>query len=181
VENNLVSMKYFFTRKVAMTRESRAFVAFPGGLGTLDEAFEILTLLHTGKTDPAPVVLVDRPGGTFWEKWLQFINDEVIGGEYIGASDMCLVHLSHDVDAAVQEIERFYSNYISTTIAEGRAAVVVRQLPTSEQLEDLAGLVPIFASGDGFKVEESSVTFNFEHRNYANLRLIIDAINKWVD
>ncbi len=181
VENNLVSMKYFFTRKVAMTRESRAFVAFPGGLGTLDEAFEILTLLHTGKTDPAPVVLVDRPGGTFWEKWLQFINDEVIGGEYIGASDMCLVHLSHDVDDAVQEIERFYSNYISTTIAEGRAAVVVRQLPTSEQLEDLAGLVPIFASGDGFKVEESSVTFNFEHRNYANLRLIIDAINKWVD
>ena len=148
VENNLVSMKYFFTRKVAMTRESRAFVAFPGGLGTLDEAFEILTLLHTGKTDPAPVVLVDRPGGTFWEKWLQFINDEVIGGEYIGASDMCLVHLSHDVDAAVQEIERFYSNYISTTIAEGRAAVVVRQLPTSEQLEDLAGLVQIFASGD---------------------------------
>jgi uncharacterized protein (TIGR00730 family) len=181
VENNLVSMKYFFTRKVAMTRESRAFVAFPGGLGTLDEAFEILTLLHTGKTDPAPVVLVDRPGGTFWEKWLQFINDEVIGGEYIGASDMCLVHLSHDVDDAVQEIERFYSNYISTTIAEGRAAVVVRQLPTSEQLEDLAGLVPIFASGDGFKVEESSVTFNFEHRNYANLRLIIDAINKWAD
>ncbi len=126
-------------------------------------------------------MLVDRPGGTFWEKWLQFINDEVIAGEYIGASDMCLVHLSHDVDDAVQEIERFYSNYISTTIAEGRAAVVVRQLPTSEQLEDLAGLVPIFASGDGFKVEESSVTFNFEHRNYANLRLIIDAINKWVD
>lgn len=180
VENNLVSMKYFFTRKVAMTRESRAFVAFPGGLGTLDEAFEILTLLHTGKTDPAPVVLVDRPGGSFWEKWLQFINEEVIGGEYIGAPDMCLVHLSHDVDDAVMEIERFYSNYVNTTIADGRAAVVVRQLPTSAQLEELAGLVPIFASGEGFRVEQSSVTFNFEHRNYANLRLIIDAINKWV-
>jgi hypothetical protein len=180
VENNLVSMKYFFTRKVAMTRESRAFVAFPGGLGTLDEAFEILTLLHTGKTDPAPVVLVDRPGGTFWEKWLQFINEEVIGGEYIGAPDMCLVHLSHDVDDAVTEIERFYSNYVSTTIDHGRAVVVVRQLPTSEQLDELAGLVPIFASGEGFRVEQSNVTFNFEHRNYANLRLIIDAINKWV-
>lgn len=181
VENNLVSMKYFFTRKVAMTRESRAFVAFPGGLGTLDEAFEILTLLHTGKTDPAPVVLVDRPGGTFWERWLEFINDEVIGGEYIGAPDMCLVHLSHDVDDAVAEIERFYSNYVSTTIRDGRAVVVVRQLPTSEQLAGLAGLVPIFASGEGFKVEESRVTFNFEHRNYANLRLIIDAINAWVN
>jgi hypothetical protein len=180
VENNLVSMKYFFTRKVAMTRESRAFVAFPGGLGTLDEAFEILTLLHTGKTDPAPVVLVDRPGGAFWEKWLAFINEEVIGGEYIGAPDMCLVHLSHDVDDAVKEIERFYSNYVSTSISQGRAAVVVRQLPTSVQLGELAGLVPIFASGEGFKIEQSGVTFNFEHRNYANLRLIIDAINKWV-
>jgi hypothetical protein len=90
------------------------------------------------------------------------------------------VHLSHDVDDAVAEIERFYSNYVSTTISNGRAAVVVRQLPTGEQLEKLAGLVPIFASGDGFKVEQSSVTFNFEHRNYANLRLIIDAINTWV-
>ena len=79
-------MKYFFTRKVAMTRQSHAFVAFPGGLGTLDEAFEVLTLLHTGKTDPAPVVLVDRPGGTIWTRWLDFINDEVIGGDYIGAS-----------------------------------------------------------------------------------------------
>jgi hypothetical protein len=180
VDNNLVSMKYFFTRKVAMTRESQAFVAFPGGLGTLDEAFEILTLLHTGKTDPAPVVLVDRPEGSFWERWLEFINDEVIAGEYIGPTDMCLVHLCHSVDDAVGEIERFYSNYVSTTIAHGRAALVVRRLPSVDELAALAELVPIFATGEGFKVEDSKITFNFEHRNYANLRLIIDAINGWV-
>ena len=180
VENNLVSMKYFFTRKVAMTREYQAFVAFPGGLGTLDEAFEILTLLHTGKTDPAPVVLVDTPEGSFWERWLDFINEEVIAGQYIGQTDMCLVHLCHSVDGAVAEIERFYSNYVSTTIANGRAALVVRQVPSADQLALLAELVPIFAAGEGFKVEESRVTFNFEQRNYANLRLIIDAINGWV-
>jgi uncharacterized protein (TIGR00730 family) len=180
VEHNLVSMKYFFTRKVAMTRESQAFVAFPGGLGTLDEAFEILTLLHTGKTDPAPVVLVDVEGGTFWEKWLTFINEEVIAAQYIGRTDMCLVHLCHSVDEAIAEIERFYSNYVSTTIESGRATLVVRQTPNREQLDALAHLVPYFASGEGFKVEDSSVTFNFDRRNYANLRLIIDAINRWV-
>jgi hypothetical protein len=177
IENNLVSMKYFFTRKVAMTRQSHAFVAFPGGLGTLDEAFEILTLLHTGKTDPAPVVLVDQPGGTYWKKWLAFINDEVIGGDYIGQSDMCLVRLCDNVLDAVKEIERFYSNYASTHIENGRAAISVRRTPDDAKLRELAALVPFFALGEGFKVEDSHVTFNFERRNYANLRLIIDALN----
>jgi uncharacterized protein (TIGR00730 family) len=177
VENNLVSMKYFFTRKVAMTRQSHAFVAFPGGLGTLDEAFEILTLLHTGKTDPAPVVLVDQPGGTYWKKWLDFITEEVIGGDYIGASDMCLVRLCDGVEDAVQEIERFYSNYVSTRIANGRATLSVRRVPDEKKLRELAALVPLFARGEGFKIEDSQVTFNFEQRNYANLRLIIDALN----
>jgi hypothetical protein len=176
-EKNLVSMKYFFTRKVAMTRQSHAFVAFPGGLGTLDEAFEVLTLLHTGKTDPAPVVLVDRPGGTFWTRWLDFINDEVIGGDYIGASDMCLVRICDTVEDAVEEIERFYANYVSASIDQGRASVLVRRVPDPSQLASLAGIVPLFARGDGFKVEDSRVTFNFEQRNYANLRLIIDALN----
>ena len=177
VENNLVSMKYFFTRKVAMTRQSHAFVAFPGGLGTLDEAFEILTLLHTGKTDPAPVVLVDQPGGTYWKKWLDFIVQEVIGGDYIGTTDMCLVRLCDNVEDAVKEIERFYSNYVSTHIEQGRATLSVRRVPDEGQLKELAKLVPIFARGEGFKVEDSQVTFNFENRNYANLRLIIDALN----
>jgi uncharacterized protein (TIGR00730 family) len=176
-EKNLVSMKYFFTRKVAMTRQSHAFVAFPGGLGTLDEAFEILTLLHTGKTDPAPVVLVDQPGGTYWKKWLTFITDEVIGGDYIGASDMCLVRLCESVQDAVREIERFYSNYVSTHIENGRAALSVRRVPHENKLVELAGLVPFFALGEGFKIEGPTVTFNFERRNYANLRLIIDALN----
>jgi hypothetical protein len=177
-EKNLVSMKYFFTRKVALTRESLAFVAFPGGLGTLDEAFEILTLLHTGKTDPAPVVLVDAAGGTFWERWLGFMNDEVIAAEYIGTSDLCLVHLCHSVEDAVTEIERFYSNYVSFSLSGTRASLVVRRVPDEAQLEALARIVPSFNQGEGFVVEESRVSFHFDGRNYANLRLIIDALNE---
>lgn len=177
VDHNLISMKYFFTRKVAMTRQSHAFVAFPGGLGTLDEAFEILTLLHTGKTDPAPVVLVDRPGGTYWKSWLDFINNEVIAGDYIGATDTCLVRICYSVNDAVGEIERFYSNYVSTSFEKGRVSLTVRRVPSEAQLQQLARLVPVFSVGEGFKVEDTRVTFNFSLRNYANLRLIIDALN----
>jgi uncharacterized protein (TIGR00730 family) len=180
-EKNLVSMKYFFTRKVAMTRESQAFVAFPGGLGTLDEAFEILTLLHTGKTDPAPVVLVDTPDGTYWDRWLDFIIDEVVAGDYIGPLDMCLVAICHGVAEAIDEIERFYSNYVSVELGDGRASLLVRRVPNVRQLDELAAIVAAFAAGEGFKVEGSRVSFNFDGRNYANLRLIINALNDLVD
>jgi uncharacterized protein (TIGR00730 family) len=180
-ESMLVAMQYFFTRKVAMTRESQAFVAFPGGLGTLDEAFEILTLLHTGKTDPAPVVLVDTPDGTYWDRWLDFIIDEVVAGDYIGPLDMCLVAICHGVAEAIDEIERFYSNYVSVELGDGRASLLVRRVPNVRQLDELAAIVAAFAAGEGFKVEGSRVSFNFDGRNYANLRLIINALNDLVD
>jgi uncharacterized protein (TIGR00730 family) len=88
-ETMLVAMQYFFTRKVAMTRPSNAFAIFPGGLGTMDETFEVLTLLHTGKTTPAPVVLLDTPDGTFWRQWMDFIENAIITDDYIGPHDMC--------------------------------------------------------------------------------------------
>ena len=74
---NLVSMKYFFTRKLMLMKESAGFVVLPGGFGTLDEAFELLTLLQTGKAAPAPIVLLELPGGTYWRAWDSFIKEEV--------------------------------------------------------------------------------------------------------
>ena len=62
----LISMKYFFTRKLMLVKESHGFVSLPGGFGTLDETFELLTLFQTGKAPPAPIVLLDEPGGDFW-------------------------------------------------------------------------------------------------------------------
>src|SRR5207237_9360683 len=62
----LVEMKYFFTRKLMLMKESDGFVVLPGGFGTLDEAFELLTLLQTGKAEPAPLVFLEVPGGPYW-------------------------------------------------------------------------------------------------------------------
>ena len=72
-------MKYFFTRKLMLIKESRAFVCLPGGFGTLDETFELLTLLQTGKATPAPIVMLDVPGGTYWTHWREFVVDELVG------------------------------------------------------------------------------------------------------
>ncbi len=76
-DEKLVSMKYFFTRKLMLMKESKGFISLPGGFGTLDETMELLTLVQTGKASPAPIVLLDEPRGTFWAAFVRFLDDEV--------------------------------------------------------------------------------------------------------
>ncbi len=179
-ETMLVAMQYFFTRKVAMTRPSNAFAIFPGGLGTMDEAFEVLTLLHTGKTSPAPVVLVDTPDGTFWRQWLDFVEGAIMADAYIDPNDMCLVTLCSTVDEAVHEIEHFFSNYESFKVLGDRATVTLQRAPSEEQLAALAISVPRFAGGTGYQMsDQRTLTFGFDGRNFVNLRLLINEVNSW--
>ena len=181
-ETMLVAMQYFFTRKVAMTRPSNAFAVFPGGLGTMDETFEVLTLLHTGKTPPAPIVLLDTPDGTFWEQWLTFINSALKAGGYIGDADTALVRICHSVERAVEEIERFYTNYEHFTLRDARATVQLRAMPTERQLEELEVLAPTLGALSGFSLEGTNeLRFDFDGRDYVNLRQVIDVINSWLD
>jgi uncharacterized protein (TIGR00730 family) len=180
-ETMLVAMQYFFTRKVAMTRPSNAFAIFPGGLGTMDETFEVLTLLHTGKTSPAPVVLLDTPGGSFWRHWMDFVDNAVIADHYIDEHDMCLVRICTSIEDAVSEIDHFFSNYVSFVVRGERGFITVRRRPSDEQLAALAGVVPRFAVGAGFHVEnDTTISFAFDGRNYVNLRLLINRINEWI-
>src|SRR5204863_1916387 len=83
----LVEMKYFFTRKLMLMKESDGFVILPGGFGTLDEAFELLTLTQTGKAEPCPIVLLETPGGTYWRAFESFLMEEVIARGYVGSED----------------------------------------------------------------------------------------------
>ena len=82
---HLIHTKYFFTRKLLFLKESSGVVLFPGGFGTMDEAFEVLTLLQTGKTHPIPVVLVDEPGGTYWATWRRFLENSLLQSGMISA------------------------------------------------------------------------------------------------
>src|SRR3989442_6666320 len=86
----LIHFKYFFTRKLFFVRESHACAVFPGGFGTHDELFEILTLLQTGKNNPHPIVLVDLPGGTYWRGWVGVVREEKLATHTITAAELGL-------------------------------------------------------------------------------------------
>lgn len=111
--DRLVSMKYFFTRKLMLVKESLGFVCLPGGFGTMDETFELLTLQQTGKMIPVPIVLLDRPGGTFWNGFADFVQEQLEGSGMIAAGDLDRVLITDSAAEAVREITRFWSNYDS--------------------------------------------------------------------
>jgi uncharacterized protein (TIGR00730 family) len=107
-ESRLVNFKYFFTRKLIFMKESHAFALFPGGFGTLDESFELLTLIQTGKSDMHPIVLIEAPGTDYWQGWLDFVGDRLLANRMIAASDLGLIRHATSVPEAVEEICRFY-------------------------------------------------------------------------
>jgi uncharacterized protein (TIGR00730 family) len=179
VEHRHIATSYFFTRKVIMTRSSQAFVAFPGGVGTMDELFEILTLLHTGKTDPVPVVLVDRPGGTFWTAWRDFMAEEVVAQGYLTPGDEVTYFLCDNVAAAVDEITSFYRNYLGCVTGQGRALVDVRYAPTEVEFARLAENFAHLSFTVGTGAHGATVGFDFNGRSYATLRRVINEVNSW--
>ncbi len=109
----LINFNYFFTRKLNFVKETHALALFPGGFGTMDEGFEVLTLMQTGKARIIPVVLVDAPNGTYWETWMKFLTDHLFKLGLIGADDFHFFKIVHNAREAVQEIVHFYSVYHS--------------------------------------------------------------------
>jgi uncharacterized protein (TIGR00730 family) len=187
----LVNFRYFFTRKLTFVKESDAFALLPGGFGTLDEAFELLTLLQTGKAQPAPVVLLDVPGGTYWQGWRSFVEDELAGRGYISKRDMSLLKITDDVTEAVDEMTRFYSNYHSQRFVDGTLVMRLKRAPGPEMLERLnEEFADIVVRGRIERVEPTSaeradddhvdlerIAFRFDRHDWARLRELIDALN----
>ena len=133
----LVSMKYFFTRKLMLIKESAGFVALPGGFGTLDETFELLTLQQTGKAVPAPIVLLDVPGGTYWHAMLHLLRSEVETMGLISPGDLGLVRVTDDVSEATRSLLGFYRNYHSIRWVGNRLVVRLKAAPTDAEIEEL--------------------------------------------
>ena len=140
-----VAMKYFFTRKLMLVKESSGFVCVPGGFGTLDEMFELLTLQQTGKADPTPIVLLDEPGGSFWTGLQRFIDDQLVSSGVISADDFDRVFVTDSVQAATDEITGFYRNYDSLRWVGGKLVLRLKAEPTDAEVdalnEQFAGLL----------------------------------------
>ena len=135
--DRVVSMKYFFTRKLMLIKESSGFVSLPGGFGTQDEVLELLTLMQTGKATPAPLVLLDVPGQTYWKAWEDFIGNELVAAGLVSPGDTNLFLITDDVDEAATEIRGFWRNYDSIRWVGQRLVVRLRAEPTDAELAQL--------------------------------------------
>jgi uncharacterized protein (TIGR00730 family) len=109
-----IAFKYFFTRKLFFLRESDAVVLFPGGFGTQDEALETLTLCQTGRYGPVPMVLLDRPGGSYWRDWDSYLQKNLAATGWIDPNDRSLYTITDDLQVAVETIRNFYRVYHSS-------------------------------------------------------------------
>jgi len=186
-----VNFRYLCTRKVTFVKEAHAFGLLPGGFGTLDETFELLTLVQTGKSTPAPIVLLDVPGGTYWQTWLQFVSAELRDLGYISPVDLDLVKITDDVDAAIDEVLTFYRNYHSLRFVEGDLVLRLHQLPSPAELaklnEEFADIVTrgeievVEASkaerADNDVPELARLRMRFDRHGYARLRNLINRLN----
>ncbi|HZT67663.1 MAG TPA: TIGR00730 family Rossman fold protein [Acidimicrobiales bacterium] len=188
----LVEMKYFFTRKLMLMKESDGFIVLPGGFGTLDEAFELLTLLQTGKAEPAPIVMLDVPDDSYWTAWDRFVREDVGGRALISPEDRALYRITDNPRVAADEVLGFYRNYHSARWVGDTLVLRVRRVPDPDHLAELSRrFADICVSGgitarDPLPAEVRSddhldlarLTLRFNHRSYGRLRRLIDAINQ---
>jgi hypothetical protein len=188
-------MKYFFTRKLMLIKESAGFVSLPGGFGTLDETFELITLVQTGKAVPAPIVFLDIPGGTYWRTAIDFVRAEVCERGLASLDDLDLFLVTDDVATAVAEIVGFYANFDSIRYVGDLLVVRIKHAPTDDELARLNDefsslcrsgriersqpLRPEVADAD--KLDLHRLAFRFDPRRHGVLRRFIDALNDLVD
>lgn len=190
-DKKLVTFKYFFTRKLTFIRHSDAIVLYPGGFGTMDEGYEALTLMQTGKSRLMPLVLMERPGGTYWKTWDRNVRDHLLRNELISADDLCLYQITDDTNQAVQWITRFYRNYHSMRFVRQQLVIRLKNAPGEGGIaalnEDFADIIlakPLRVIdpmpeelADGDHLDLPRIAFAFDRRQFSRLRQMIDVLN----
>ncbi len=106
-QTHSLEFEYFYSRKATFFMHSAAYIALPGGFGTLDELFEVLTLIQTGKIPAAPVILM---GTAYWAGLIDWVKAELETNQLIGANDISLMTLTDDAEEALRCIESFISS-----------------------------------------------------------------------
>ena len=191
-DQKLINCKYFFTRKLLFLKESHATALFPGGFGTLDEGFESLTLVQTGKSDPRPIVFVESPGTPFWEPLLRFFDDQLVREGMVSASERAIYDVARDAREAAEIILRFYAVYHSLRYVDDQLVLRIRRrLPSravSQLNREFRDLLAdgVFRQGGALSEEADEpelrhlprLIFPFNRRDYGRLLALIRLINR---
>lgn len=184
----LITFRYFFTRKLMFMNHSEAIAVFPGGFGTLDELFEILTLMQTGKSNLIPVVLLEGENGQFWHNWQEYMRKNGLETGWISPEDQYLYYAAPDVKSGVEHILRFYHCYNSSRYIKDKLVIRLNyRLPDSfiDYLNEK--YKRIIREGKIEQVdilpeekelsELPRIVFEFTRRDFGILRQMIDEIN----
>ncbi len=190
-DEKLAHFRYFFSRKLMLLKETHAVALFPGGFGTHDEAFEVLTLISTGRADPMPIVLLEHPGGNYWRRWENFIRESLLGNGFISPEDMTLWTITTDADEAARHIAKFYSNYHSMRYHHDDLILRLAQAPSPEKFRAIQkDFADLLRPGGEFRLagaeaepspaplpEYVRLVFQFNRRVPGKLRQLLDRLN----
>jgi uncharacterized protein (TIGR00730 family) len=192
-DDKYVSMRYFFTRKLMLVKESHAFLCMPGGFGTLDETFELLTLAQTAKSVPVPIVFLEVPGHPFWTPLMKVMEPLLLDHGLISSSDTSLYTITDNIEDAVNEITRFYSNYDSIRFVDDVLFIRLQRAVPNEQFSEIASKYASLAT-DGVILQTAAtpqeikdndvpdlarVSLKYAAKGFADLRGLIDALNSY--
>ncbi|ACD83677.1 3-isopropylmalate dehydrogenase [Methylacidiphilum infernorum V4] len=188
----LINFRYFFNRKLHFVKESHAIALFPGGFGTMDECFETLTLLQTGKANLVPFVFIDVAGGNYWRNFVEFLSDNLLKRGLISAEDFHLFLVTENLYEAKKEILSFYHNFHSYRFVGENLVIRIYRVPAEEEMKSLRDdFSDILIKPDSFYIssalpQESNepeiahlprIVLSFNKRSYGRLRLLINRIN----
>ncbi len=187
-DSKLINFRYFFTRKLMFVSQADAVVCFPGGFGTNDEAFEVLTLIQTGKSSIVPVVMLEGKGGTYWRDWNAYINEALMKTRFISPEDYSIYYIAEDSDDAERHIKRFYRNYHSSRYVRDDLVLRIKHRITDEDVARLNHEFDFLVKSGSieqrgpYEVETDHldlprIAFTHTRRNYGIVRKLIDRIN----
>jgi uncharacterized protein (TIGR00730 family) len=188
----VVRFKYFFTRKIFFVMEADAVTLFPGGFGTHDEGYEVLTLLQTGKAPPMPVILMELPGEDYWETWDRFIRRQLLGRGFISADDLSFYKIARSPEEAVGWITSYYSTYHSLRQVRDKLVIRLEKELKDTHVRRLNDLFPdLVESGKIFKTRafpeekdepdlksKARIAFAYNRKSAGRLNKMILTINE---
>lgn len=194
-DRKMINFKYFFTRKLIFIKESDAICLFPGGFGTLDELFEVLTLVQTGKMMPRPIILVEPRGSQYWRKWNAFMKQGLLQLKMIDAQDLSLFEIVKDAKTAHKRLVHFYRNFHSMRFADDYLVLRLKRKLSASELSQLNKSYKDILTKGKFQAskaltsEESEpeirdlprLICHFDRRSYGRLKKMIDQINDMGD